>query len=222
MNGEVEVKGVILSSMPIGEYDKRIVILTDKYGKIHAFARSARKIHSRLLAGTEPLTFGSFKIFSGKNAYNLSEVSIIDFFTELKSDLDKLFYGYYVLEFAAYFARENMEATNMLRLIYVTLKAFTKERKDQPMDFMKAVYEWKFFSLEGLMPDYNEGMICGIKISDTMKYTLNFIVKSEMTKLFDFTLKEKEMEEFIKLADLYHKIHIDKKFHSLEMISKGD
>lgn len=219
---EIEVKGVILSSMPIGEYDKRVMMLTDKFGKIHAFARSARKIHSKLLAGTDPLTFGSFKIFSGKNAFNISEVSIIDYFGELKSDLDKLCYGYYVLEFASYFAKENMEAKEMLRLIYVTLKALSAARDEQPPDFLRVIFEWRMFAGEGLMPDYSKGMVCGSRISDTVKYALDYILKSEVKDLFKFTLREQDMAELIRLCEIYHKLHIDKKFHSLEMIVRGD
>lgn len=222
MNGEIEVKGVILSSMPIGEYDKRVVILTDKLGKIHVFARGARRIHSKLLAGTEPLTFGSYKIFSGKQAYNLSEVAIIDFFADLKSDFELLCFGYYVLEFASYFAKENIEGKQMLRLIYVTLKALINSKEGQTKEFIKTVYEWKFFSLEGLMPDYRKGMVCGHSISETLKYTLNYIQNTEFERLFQFTLKEKEMEEFIKLGSLYHRLHIDKQFHSLEIITRGN
>lgn len=222
MTGEIEVSGVILSTMPIGEYDKRLVILTDSLGKIHVFARGAKRIHSKLLAVTDPLIFGRFKIFSGKNAYNLSDVTIIDYFSELKQDLDKLYYGYYVLEFASYFTKENMEATEILRLLFVTLKTLVKASAKEPLAFIRAVFEWKMFALEGIMPSCHEGLVCGVKISETLQYTLNYILHSDVTKLYNFTLKEKEMKDFIHLCELYHKLNIDKTFHSLEMIGRGD
>ena len=41
MNGVIEVYGIIIKSAPIGEYDKRITLLTNNRGKISAFARGA-------------------------------------------------------------------------------------------------------------------------------------------------------------------------------------
>lgn len=222
MTGEIEVKGVILSTMPIGEYDKRLILLTDDLGKIHVFAKGVRKIHSKYLALTDPLTFAGFKIVSGKNAYNLMDISVIDYFSELKMDLNKLYYAYYFLEFAAYFTKENIESKEVLRLIYASLKALSLDDESRPLDFIKAVYEWKMFAIEGLMPNFSDGAVCGIKISETLQYTLNYILHSDITKLYNFSLKENERKDFIKLCEIYHRLNIDKKFNSLGMIVRGE
>ena len=72
----VEVTGIVLKTVPIGEYDKRVVILTKERGKIAAFARGARKPNSRFLAPTTPFAFGIFSVYEGKSSYNISEISI--------------------------------------------------------------------------------------------------------------------------------------------------
>ena len=43
MNEELWVRGIVLSVTQLGEYDKRMVVLTEQLGKITVFANGARR-----------------------------------------------------------------------------------------------------------------------------------------------------------------------------------
>ena len=113
----VVLTGMVLTAMPVGDYDKRITILTKERGRITAFARGARRPNSQLVAGSNPFSFGEFELFEGKSAYTLSKVSIKNYFRELTQDLEEAYMGFYFLEFCEYFCEENNDEKEMLKLL---------------------------------------------------------------------------------------------------------
>ena len=76
------VTGMVLLAATIGEYDKRVVLLTKERGRISAFARGARRPRSPLSAATEPFTFGEFFIYRGRDSYSIEQVEVENYFPE--------------------------------------------------------------------------------------------------------------------------------------------
>ncbi|KAI4446291.1 DNA repair protein RecO [Eubacterium plexicaudatum ASF492] len=147
MGQTIELTGMVLSAMPVGEYDKRIQILTKERGKIAAFMRGARRPNSAFLAASNPFSFGRFEMFEGKSSYNVAKVTISHYFRELVQDPDAIYYGFYFLEMASYYTQENMDGTDFLNLLFVTLKALLKPALDNRL--VRRIYELRVLVLFG-------------------------------------------------------------------------
>ena len=107
--------GMVLQAGNIGEYDKRIVLLTKERGRISAFARGAKKATSQYAAACQPFTFGEFSLYEGKNSFNLMWAGVENYFGTLKKDLNLRYYASYFCELAAYLTRENNDELEIVK-----------------------------------------------------------------------------------------------------------
>lgn len=212
MQDYTEITGMVLKAEPIGEYDRRVVILTKEKGKISAFARGARRQGSRLLAATNPFSFGSFKLYAGKSSYNLIEADISNYFEGLRKDFEGAYYGIYFLEVMDYYTRENNEDKEMLKLLYQSLRALMHEKL--PNTLVRYIFEMKTMVLNGEFPGVpQEG-----SFEESTRYAVNYIIESPVEKLYTFTVTDAVLMELRGIADEYRKRFVDKNFKSLEIL----
>ncbi len=241
MGLSITVTGMVLTAMPISDYDKRITILTKERGKITAFARGARRPGSQLLAATNPFAFGEFELFEGRSSYNLTKASIQNYFRELVTDLDAASLGFYFMEFAEYFCQENSDEVEMLKLLYQSLRAL--ESPHIPKELVRSIFELKAITINGEGPSVFEcmhchkteglsyfsvrrgGMFCeecakqvqGRKILDSTRYTLQFVISTPVEKLYSFTVSDEVLEELKSIMREYMSFYVHHEFKSLQI-----
>lgn len=212
MNNLVQVTGMILEVSPVNDYDRRVVILTKERGKITAFCRGARRLNNKMMAATNQFAFGQFKLYEGKNAYNLADAEITHYFEELRTDFEGAFLGMYFLEVASYYTRENNDDTAMLKLLFQSIRAISKATLDNRL--VRSIYEIKALVINGEFP----GVSAGKSIGDTVNYAIEFIVNSPVEKLYTFTLTEDAIIELAAFSSDIFNRYTDRKFKSLELL----
>lgn len=237
------VTGMILSAVPIGEYDKRLVILTKEKGKISAFAKGARKQNNALMGVTNPFSFGEFTLYEGRTSYNVTQANISNYFMELGSDFEAAYYGFYFMEFADYYTKEYNDERQMLKLLYQSLRALVS--KKIPYELIRYIFELKALVINGEYPEVfrcvhcgaddrgmvfsskNHGLVCeectrfakdGITIGNATLYTLQYIVSSPIEKLYTFTVSKEVLGQLKEIMKQYIEIYVEKTFKSLEIL----
>lgn len=206
------VTGMVLKQTPIGEYDRRICLLTKERGKISAFARGARKQGSRFAAATNSFAFGSFKLYAGRDSYTVSEADIQNYFEGLMTDYEGAYYGMYFAEVADYYARENNDERELLKLLYQSLRALCAP--SLPNRLIKCIFELKAIAVNGEYP----GPPGNRKLAESTLYTLHYIETSPIEKLYTFTVTDEVFCELSGVAEEYRKYFMDRQFKSLEIL----
>ena len=216
--------GMVLSSATIGEYDKRVVVLTRENGRFSAFARGARRPKSPLSAVTEPFCFGEFYVFRGRDSYTIEEVKATNFFPELRKDLDSLYMGLYFCEVADYFTREGMRADAELELLYRSLLALTD--KLVTPELIRRIFELRMLMIAGYAPHYNEedrswhDDIGVWKLSQAAAYTVGEILNRPLKELFGFTVSDAVRDELSRSIGAFFKRNTDRRFRTLDTLER--
>lgn len=212
MREQISVTGMVLMAAPVGEYDRRLVILTRRRGKITAFARGVRRPGNQLMAAAAPFVFGKFLLYEGRDAYTLAGAEVENYFREIAGDMEAACYGSYFLELADYYGRENIDATETLRLLYQSLRALLKP--SVPNRLVKPVYELKLMEING---EYRE-LPLG-RLNDSTLYAWQYVLAAPVESLYTFTLTDQVLGEFVRCVEQNKERFIDKTFHSLDILN---
>ena len=211
MNDYFEVHGIVIKSQPAGEYDKRITLLTKERGKISAFARGARRQGSALMGVTAVFAAGTFRLREGRDANILFGAQIDNYFESLLKDMETTCYGTYFLELADYYSGEMMSEPQMVKLLYLSLTALTRD--SLPNRLVRRVYELRMMVIGGEYDSNPPG-----EVSETCAYTWNYIIKSPLEKLYTFILKDEVFDELAGCVDISLKKYVDRRMNSLDIL----
>jgi DNA repair protein RecO (recombination protein O) len=197
--------------MPMGEYDKRLLLLTAENGKISAFAKGARRPGSNLLGATRLFAFGRFELYAGRSSYTVKAAEIKNYFEFLSEDPEAYCYASYFAEIADYFGQEGAEAEGALKTLYMALYSLGNAKLSRPL--VRYTYELKMMQMEGEAPQAPP-----VELSESADRAWNYVMESPPEKCFFFLLEPDSFRNFSQaVADVRNRV-IDRNFRSLKVL----
>lgn len=246
MRTEIRTKAIVLHEMPIKESDKRLILLTKELGKVTVFVRGARKPNSPFLAASQVFAYSEFLLYEGKRdsqSYQVTSADLIEPFHGLRHDIEQLTYALHLLELSEFICQESEPNHELMKLILKTLAVMER----QMMDVRLAchIFELKALSTIGLKPWVENCVIChelpiiayfsseegGLLcqthrvmdleakcISQATLYAMQFVLHTELNKLFSFTLETSVLNEFEGVMEAFLKKTLHKQFKALTFL----
>lgn len=156
----IVVEGFVINETPYKESSKIINILTRELGGIGLLARGAKSVKSKLRVGTNKLDYSHFEISYKKDKLStLLDVRIIDNFKNIKFDLEKTTYMYYLVDLIAQINKHehNIDTFDIL------LSAIKKINDGFNPSIITNIVEVKMLKYLGVMPILDRCSKCGGK-----------------------------------------------------------
>ena len=211
MNDRIIVQAMVISSMPIGEYDRRLLLLTDELGKISAFIKGGRRIASPLLGAGRLFGFGRFELFAGRSSYSVKAAEIKEGFDFLSEDPEALCYASYFAELADYYGQEGSGDALLLKLLYMAVRSLKNPNLNRAL--LRYAFELKLIQIQGEAPAEPE-----TELDASAEKAWHFVRDQELEKCFLFTLKPEAFRDFAQAVSRLRTEKIDRHFRSLTVL----
>lgn len=98
MSRTYKATGINLKSMPLGEADRLVTILTKEYGLIRAVAPGARKQKSKLAGSSGLFAVNQLLLAKGRSLDKITQTQTLESYPGFRKDLNKLVASQYLAE----------------------------------------------------------------------------------------------------------------------------
>ncbi|MDW0108976.1 DNA repair protein RecO [Sporosarcina aquimarina] len=151
-------EGIVLRTMPYGETNKIVTILTKEAGKLTAMARGAKKPASRLSSITQVFLYGSFLLRTGKGMGTLEQGEPINSMRHIREDLEATSYSSYIVELIDKLTEDGERSTGIFDLLHDALHAINEGYDPEAISLF---VEWKMLRVAGIHPILHQCASCG-------------------------------------------------------------
>lgn len=164
-------EGVVLKEFRYRDTSKIVNIYTEKFGRINIMAKGVYNPKSRIVAHTQAFAYSEYRLHKGRNFYYINEGSVIDSFYTIRENMERVVYGFYILELINKSTPEEEKNQVLFHLLIKALKVLSKLDKG----FLKFIiaFELKFISFLGYRPYIERCVFCNSKKFSQIKFSIS-------------------------------------------------
>lgn len=240
---QMGTRAVVLSARNMEEFDRLVVLLTEEYGLITAYAKGARRQKGTMASATEQLSYSAFQLFRNREKTYVDRAEAETLFFGIRQEVERLALASYFCQLCRELIPEGDCQPGYLHLMMNTLTLL--DRGTLPMAQLKAVFELRLLTMSGYMPDLVACAGCGgvhegeiffapaagtvffgdcapkeraalIPLSTGVFQGMRHILYSDFGKLFSFRLPEKALAELERASEAYLLAQVERMLPALD------
>ena len=109
---DFKINGLVIGERELGDNDKLLTILSERYGKVVAIGKGVKSIKNRNMCCCQPFTYASFNLRKRGKYYFITESDLIENFFDIRNDILKLSLASYLCELINQVAANNAMRMN--------------------------------------------------------------------------------------------------------------
>ena len=168
---EIKKNGLVIQEKDLGENDKLLTILTERYGKVFVVAKGAKSVRNRHMASCQLFSYATFGLRKRGNYYYIVDSDLIESYYDIRTDITKLSLASFVCDVINDVVQEGNNEDAILKLALNTFFAIAKNLK--PLEFIRAAFELRIATESGFAPNLDTCSNCD---SDEIKLSYFDIV----------------------------------------------
>ena len=242
------LRGLVIREYPVGENDKFIHILTKERGVVEVYVRGVRKMISRNAGGTQLFAYSDFSLRQTGNKYYLDSCQIVNLFYKIRENIQSLALADYISEVLTFATGHIEQQEDVMRLTLNIFHFLANGKRDCRL--LKAIFEMRFMSEIGMMPDivccsrcmtYTCDDMCidlvstklyctkcyrgrndgtQMRMNKSVVHALRHIIFADFDRLFNFRMSDNSMNNLAKITEKYLLTHMGRNFKTLDFYKK--
>lgn len=144
-------KAFVLGNYLSGEADRVLILLTEDFGKIQVTIKGIRKSKKREKIATEVLSYVDFTFYKKVDQFIVSNFSSIEIFMGIRSDLNRIGFGFYLMDIVNKFVFEGYRVTKIFQLLKNSLYYLERETDLKKQIILLLYFLYRMIQEEGIL-----------------------------------------------------------------------